>query len=204
MPTFKTENLSDFGRLALGLDHDFAELERLSGQLIRLELESDVGLERSVKLLHEFAERGQSIAQGVQVFGQALEEARGRAEGAAKLVAERATQIQRRKIELEQIQEKFGQLGAKVQAANAELAAMKNLTGADPSSVSASSDEQVRIPEQLRRIDAQLEGFLNEAQAIREEAKNASMRTVERNAESLFGTLQSVRRKLGQVIPATH
>ena len=114
-------------------------------------------------------------------------------------MADRAIEIQRRKEEQDQIQLKFGDLGAKVQQANLELASIKALSGGQ-----LSSEDRVRVPEQLRAMDARLENFIDEAGSIREEARAAKMRSVERNAESLFGTLQSVRRKLSAVIPAAH
>jgi len=48
------DTLSPFGRLAVTLDTDFSELSRLSGQIQRLDLDTDGDLDHAVKLLNEF------------------------------------------------------------------------------------------------------------------------------------------------------
>jgi uncharacterized phage infection (PIP) family protein YhgE len=199
MKSINTESLSPFGQLALKLDHDFCELERIGGQIERLAIDSDNGLERGLNLLAQFAQHGQNIAEGIQKFAKVLETSRERSEGAARIVSERAVLMQQRKQAQDQMQEKFGQLGVRVQKVSATIASFKKPTGA-----CFSEEEKKQIPEQLKSMDSYLIGFIEEAQTIKEEARQFNLKGVERNAESLYGTLQSARRKLSSVIGATH
>src|SRR4051812_13284852 len=99
--------LSPFGEAALKLDADFTEVERLASQVEQVDVHSDIGLERAIKLLKHFSECGQRIAEGIQVMAKSLEEARARTEAAANLVAARATEVQKRKEEEDQGLEGF-------------------------------------------------------------------------------------------------
>jgi len=54
MSSIRVDTLSPFGRLAVTLDTDFfPELSRLSGQIQRLDLDTDGDLDHAVKLLNE-------------------------------------------------------------------------------------------------------------------------------------------------------
>jgi hypothetical protein len=55
MPTIQLEHLTPFGRLAVKLDADFAELIRLSGQIQKADLQSDSGLTHAAKQVEERA-----------------------------------------------------------------------------------------------------------------------------------------------------
>lgn len=197
MSTLNTETLSPFGRWALQLDTDLTELKRLGAQIERLEIESDSGLEHALKLLAQFAHRGENITQGIQGFAQTLQDARSEAEAAATMVAARAQEIQARKQLQDQMQERISMLGKRVKEVSDSMTGIRK-------SEAGSLSEDPRITEQLREMDARLAEFVAEAQAIQLEARESHMRSIERNAESLFGTLQSARRKLGTVIPIAH
>ena len=167
------------------LDTDFSELIRISGQIERLEFQSDSGLERALKLLTQFAQHGQNITEGIQEFSQALQSARENSEKAATLVAERAQEVQQRKQTRDAMQEKIGQLGSKVKQLNETLST-------------------AREPEQLNALDSHLAAFIEEARTIKQEAAELNLKEIARNAESLFGTLQSARAKLSPVIATMH
>jgi chromosome segregation ATPase len=186
MGSLNTDSLSPFGSLAVKLDCDFSELERLSGQIQRLDIDSENGLDRAVKLLGQFAQHGQSITEGIQDFSKSLQAARESSEKAAALVFERALLIQQRKQEQEQLQEKLGQLGLKVKQVSETLA------------------NQSPLPEQIESLDSYLAEFMTEVQAIKDEASRTKLKGIERNAESLFGTLQSARRKLNALTQTKH
>ena len=94
MPSLHLDDLSSFGRLAVALDQHFLELTRLSGQIERLDIESESGLERAVKALNEFAEHGTSLSDGFQGLSNVLEEVRTRSEAAAQIVSARAQVIE--------------------------------------------------------------------------------------------------------------
>jgi chromosome segregation ATPase len=183
MSTIKVENLSSFGQLAVNLDNEFSELSRLSSELERQELQSDSGLERAIKLLKHFTVHGQNITEGIQEFSRSLQEAREKSELAARSVSERAILVQQRKQEQDQLLEKLGQLGEKVKEVTKTLSAV----------------DQTQIPEHLPALDTHLQDFMSQAHTIQEEARMRRLRGVERDAQSLFGSLESARRKLSTV-----
>src|SRR4051794_29616402 len=115
------QNLSSFGQAALALDNDFSELDRLGGQIERLEFESDAGFEKMQQLLTRFSECGQRIGEGVQTLARSLEEARGRAEKAATFVSERANQVHERHLEREQMFDRFRVLGESVRSVSSAV-----------------------------------------------------------------------------------
>lgn len=190
----KTAELSTFGQLALKLDSDFSGIERLAQQIERLDIRTDNGLEHAVKLMGQFAQYGQSISDGIQDFAKALDESRTRSEAAAALVAARAEEIQTRSREQNELQEKFNQLGAKVQVVNAGLLQMKK-----PTTENFSPEEREELSAKLKEMDSYLEMFVNEASCLKTEAEHGNLKRIGRDAESLHGTLISARSKLSSI-----
>src|SRR5437868_3477938 len=90
------KSLSEFGRVAVELDNDFQDFERLSEELERVSLDTDKGLDRSKQLLVKFSDCGQRIATNVRDLAKFLDESRSRAEKSAALVSSKALQIQAR------------------------------------------------------------------------------------------------------------
>lgn len=197
MASLSLETLSAFGRLAVQLDGDFSEMARLNEQMERLDIDSDSGLEHAVKLLGRFAQHGQNISENMKQFATSLQEARDRAEGAAKRVAERARQIEARTLRQNQIREKLKQVEEKVKAANSHL------TGFRQQSKTEFSDEKAQILSQLERLNSEMVRFIAETQAIKEEAGQAKFKRIERDAQAIIDTLQSARRKINSAISAT-
>lgn len=195
MANINPDTLTPFGKLALQLDHDFSELDRLSAQIERLEIESDSGLELATRLLAQFAKHGQGVAEGIQEFAKALETSRAGAERSAAIVGERAIAIQQRQSEQLHLQEKFQELGAKVQEASASIATLKSADEAE---------QKAQIPGRLREMEERLGAFAEEAKAIKDQARQIHFRRIEREAESLFGTLQSARTKIGASLSSLH
>ena len=193
LPAINTKNLSPFGQSALTLDNDFAELDRLSGQIERLSIESDSGMERAKELLVKFGECGQRISTGVQSLAKSLEETRSRAETAAQSVASRAALIQERHHENERMLDRFRSLGDKVREVSTALAALK------APAKGVTEEGKALIAKQLPEFNAQLETLTAEAQKLKDDAREANMKTLERNADSLYQTLQSARRKLASI-----
>jgi len=191
MPSIHLENLSSFGRLAVKLDTDFMELSRLSGQLERLDIESDSGLEHAIKLLSQFAQRAQDISEGMQEFSGSLLEARQRSEAATKIIEERALRVQQRKQQQDQLQQKLNQLEQSVKAANARLGGFrKEGKGA------MSDEERSEFKEELQRLTQSFASFIETAQAVKDEAGRLKFKRLEREAQSIRGTLQSLIRKI--------
>lgn len=73
MPSIRFKDLTPFGRLALKLDREFAEL---SDQLSGLNIESDGDLDQGVKQLERAAKTGQSMAESMQDFAVSLQATR--------------------------------------------------------------------------------------------------------------------------------
>jgi hypothetical protein len=189
------KDLSPFGVAALELDADFVELERLSGQLERLSIESESGLERAQRLLVKFGECGQRIGEGVTRFSKALEEAHARAEKAAQAVAVRAVAVKERRQESDELLERFRVLGTMVGEITAFLARYRK-----PPGNALSAEERHSIARQIPEIDARLGTLIDEAAKLKTDAQRSRMRGLERDADSLGQTLLSARRKLTEFI----
>jgi uncharacterized protein YoxC len=181
-----------FADSAINLDSAFTELEELSGQIERLDIESDSGLERAKQLLGKFAEAGQRIGDGVQVLAKSLEDSRSRAEAAAQIVSARAGDIQKRQEENDQMLSRFGALGESVKKISEKIVQFKK-----PAGEKLTEDERDALTKQLPELDSQLSGLIDEAQGLRVDAQQLKLKSVERNADSLSQTLLSARRKLG-------
>ncbi len=195
MPSLKLDTLSPFGRLAVKLDGDFAEFDRISGQIQRMEIQSDSDLDHAVKLLNKFAEHGRNISEGIQEFSKSLQDAREKSEASAKIVAERAQQVLQRKQEQDQLREKLAHVEQKAKAVNAGLAGIFT-----PPKAEISPHEKRAWTDQLGQLSVHLTGFIEEVGAIREEAGRAHFTGITRDTDSLLGTLQSAQRKLSTVL----
>ena len=191
MSSINLENLSAFGKVAVALDNDFAEFERLGGQIERLSVDSDNELERAQQLLAKFGECGERIGNGMQGLAKSLEEIRTHAEKAAQTVSARLPQIQERLKEHEQMKERLRALSEMVRGVSEAVGQLKK-----PAGEKFSDEEKALITNQLAEFDKQLGGLVEQARKLHEDARNAKMKSLERNADSLSQTLQSARRKL--------
>jgi chromosome segregation ATPase len=187
MPSIRMDELSPFGRLALKLDGDFSELSRLSGQLERLDLESESDLDHAVKLLSQFSQHGQEFAQDMQEFSKSLKEAHERSEAAAKSVGERAHQVQERHQRRSQLQDKLALVEHDIKTASAMLAGSRK-------------DDKLIIKAQFEQLSQKLVGFIESGQAIKEEAVRLKFKRIEREALSMLDTLQALRRKIQSIL----
>jgi chromosome segregation ATPase len=192
MPSIQLDTLSAFGRAALKLDTDFSELTRLGRQIERLDIDSDSGLERALKLLEEFAQHGTNISEGIQHFSKYLQEAREQSEIAAKTVSERAQLVLQRKQQQNQTREKLNQLEEKVKGANASLSGFKK--------ENFSESEKRELRAELERLNGDLKTFLAEAQTIKDEAGQSNFKNIERDAQNLLDALRSSSRRVDKVI----
>lgn len=195
MPSIRPEDLTPFGRLAVKLDSEFAELARACSRIAKVDVESDGGLDEGVKLLNRVARYGESIAASMQEFSKALQEARDQAEAGTRLAAEKAQLIQERRRRQDELQEKLTRLQDEVKAAGQELAA-----SGEPRKSPASSDEKRRIAAGLESLQAPLARFVEAAQALKAEAAQANFRRLERQAVSMLDSLQAARRRIAQAL----
>ncbi len=189
------KNLSSLSLLAMELDGHFLELSRISGQIERLDIESESGLNHAVKLLNQFAEHGKNIAEGIQGFAKVMQETRERSELAAKSVAERAQLIYERKQKQNQIREELDRVKENVQAANMNLTSLRK----DGTS-EFTGEERARIKAGLEKINKDLKAFLVDVQAIKETAGQANFKSIQHEAKDLLDALRSSSRKIDKVI----
>ena len=188
--------MSPFGQIALKLNESFEELDRLSGQMERLSIESDSGLEKGKQILVKFSECSMSIVGDIQTLAKTLEESRIRAEKAAQYVASRANAIQARHDETERLTGRFQSLADKVRELSGTIASLKK-----PAGEKITAEDQKRMGAKLPGLDGDLADLTDEAARLQIEAREANMKTLERDAESLGQSLASARRKLAAHAP---
>jgi chromosome segregation ATPase len=186
------KSLSSFARAALALDAEFSKFARLSEELERLQVGSDRGLDRAQALLAELAECRERFGPASEELARSLEEARQRTAHAAEQVAGRESAVRDRQAHVEQLVGRYKTLGEMV-------ARVQELAGALRKSGSAGLDQAVtsKLPE----LDAQLALLVEEARKLMQEAHAANMKALERNADSLRQSLQTVRNKFGMMAP---
>lgn len=197
VPNIRPEDLSPFGRLALRLDQEFAELARAGEQMARVDAESDAGLDEGLKILNRVAQRGQSLAGTMQQFSQALQEARDKAEAATRLVAQRAQLLKERRLRQDQLEERLSRIKDELKAAGAGLAAASKPLPGRPT-----EDDKRRIAAELQKVLEPLDGFIAAALAVKAEAGAGNFKRLERQADSIIDSLRASRLKLSQALDA--
>jgi len=194
MPSIRLEDLTPFGRLALQLDREFAELARVGGLIEKVDLGTDAGLDEGVKILTRVAAHGQNIAATMQDFGKALQEARDKAEAATKRVAERAELIKKRRQEQDALQEKLGVLKEGLKTLGA------GFSGAAKPAGELTDEDRRRIAADLEALQAPMTKFVEAAQAIKAECARANFKRLERQADAVIDSLQASRKKIAQAL----
>jgi|GEM_PF-2149198 len=198
MPTHEAKNESPLTRSVLKLDDDFSELERLSAQLDRLPLDSESAFEKAKHFLARFGDCSLRIGNGIQAMAAALEESRVRAEKAAELVATRAVLVQQRQQQNDKLLEAFRGIGEKVRDVTAEVALI-----CQPEGSVLSPEERAALPEKLSVMDSQLGQLIEAAHSIKAAAREASLKTLETNADALEQSMKAARRRLTSALDST-
>ena len=150
-----SKNASPLARSVLALDIHFSELIRLGHKINDLGMKSDSDFEQAEKLMKHFAEHGEGVASEVVLMSQALNDARAQAESAAKLVAERAEQLQTRRSEEQKKMEAFRLLGEKVRDLTVQLSSLKA-----PENAQTSVEDQTKMSAQLSMLETQLQPLI--------------------------------------------
>lgn len=194
MSSIRPEDLTPFGRIALRLDQEFAALTRAGEQIAGVDLETDGGLDEGVKILNRVAAQGQSLAETMQGFALALQEARDKSEAATKLVAERAELIQERRRREDQLAERLAQIKQAIAAAGAALA------GLGAAGAALGDADKRRVAAELGKLREPMDRFIAAAEAIKAEAAGGKFRRVERQAESVIDSLKASRRKIADAL----
>jgi hypothetical protein len=186
-----SKDLSAFAQAALTLDAEFAQFERLSGELERLEIDSDSGLERGRLLLTRVSECGQRVGVDIQALASALTEAQARAQAAAQAVSVRADLVQARQQQVNVLADRFKALGEMVRAVTEAVGQLK-LSGKSELSPEAKGLLAQHLPE----LESRLGGLIDEALNIKLEARSAQMKGLERDADSMAQSIQAVQKKI--------
>jgi len=186
-----TLTLSEFGQAAVTLDSALVEFEKLVGEFDRLVLQSDKGLERGLTLLDEISACRNRLEAGMQLLSQTLTQARTRNEQAEKIVAEKGMLLEGRRREAEQMFARFKTLGDAVVQINTSLIHLK-----DQAAAGMSDDDKAMLVNRFPEVGAQLEILIEQAKKLVEEAREAGLKTLERNADSLRQSLASAHNRI--------
>ena len=163
----------------LRLENHLAELERVGGKITSMEVSSDVDLEHMQKLLSLFAECGEEISEEVRNLSMQLQQAQSRAEAIAREVSQQANALKVRRSEQQEYLERLSRLGERVHELNATLTADNDSSKPD-------------IPV----ITEQLAALIGELQDLRNAARTSRLKSLERTADSLAQSLQSLQARL--------
>lgn len=183
---------SELVKSVLKLDAHFSDLERLGEKLNGMELKTEFDYEQAQRYLNLFAECGQGISDEIMNLSGRLNEARIRAEGVTKTVAEKAEQLNARKTEAQKKFDEFRALGEKVRAMSDAMAQLRK-----PEGEKLSAEDRAQLAMRLAEFENQLSPLIEQAQNLRKDAHDSKMKTLEQNADSLTQTLRAIRQKLG-------
>lgn len=180
------------------LSADFAELDTLSGQLERLELDSNTAFTKAQQILGKFSTCSLRIGEGVQKLAQSLEVARTNAEKAAELVATRAVAVRQRQDENERLAEQFAAITEQVKKVATIVAQLRK-----PEGEQYSPEERAALPQQMAPLEELMERLVAEARRIKLAARDASLTSLQREADSLEQSISSARQRLSASLQAT-
>jgi chromosome segregation ATPase len=182
------------------LDSRFAELQRLAHRINGLEMSSESELKQAERLFLEFTENGQAVAEDIQAFVAALNEARSSAEAAAQKVGEKAEQLRLRKTEIQEKMDQFHQLNERVSQLNETLLSFKRAEGEE-----LTDTDRQELRSKLAAMTGQLDEYISEAKAFQELGHQSNIKYLQQNADSMKQSLMVVRTKIqGLVTGPTH
>jgi hypothetical protein len=190
----KTKQDSPLVKSVLALDNYLTELDRVGTKINSTDMTSDFDLEYVQKLMARFAECGQGVSEEVTNLSTQLQEAQARAETVAQGVSKQAELLNIRRNEQDKKLEEFRVLGEKVRELTAVIAQFR-----PPQGEALTAEDRAKLTSNIPGFDAQLAVLVEELQNLRKSARDSRMKALEKNAESLVQTLQSVRKKLGDL-----
>jgi hypothetical protein len=193
----KNKDQSALVKSVLSLDNYFSDLERLSSRIEEMELKSDFDLNQARQLMSRFAEAAQSVSLEIVSLAAFLDEARAKAEANGKIVAAKAEELQLRQNEQELKLSAFRALTGKVTILNENLKLLKKTDGEE-----FSDSERAAVNHRLADLKLQLQPLIDEANILKDQARNAKMKVLEQNADSLSQSLSAVSQKLSTFQPA--
>lgn len=189
--TNKTNRNSPLVTSVLALDNYLSELERIGGKINAADLQEDFDVDHIQKLMSRFAECGKGISEEVANLSAHLQQAQIRAEGIARGVSQQAEILNTRRLEQNDKVEEFRRLGERVRDLNAVIAKFRA-----PNRDRLNDTERAQLKAELPAFEAQLNAVIEELQNLRSSAREAHMKGLEKNAESLVQTLRAAQQKL--------
>jgi hypothetical protein len=175
----------------LALDQHLSELERVGDKINSTDMTTDVDMEHMQKLLTRFAECGKGVSEQVMNLSRLLNEARQRAEDVSRNVSIQIERLNVRTTEQNEKMERFRLLGERVRELNAAISEFRR-----PKGQSLTEEDRAKLAASIPAFDAELSVLIEELLALGQSARDSRMKSLQKNAESLAQTLQSVRKKL--------
>jgi len=188
--SIKTKDLGVLARSALTLEEDFKEIERLNAALAKFREGTETNLDHAQKLLNKFGEVGLRIGEEIQLLAKALDEGRQRAELATQGVAESAAFIRKRQEESSSIFGRFQSLVTRAQEISASLAHIGRGGG------SATNEDKTAFMSLLPELEQKLGALADDASQIKDEARIAHLKDLERDAEAMVQNLRTTHQKI--------
>lgn len=189
------KNLSEFAQAALALDAELIKFDKLTKDLENQSIDTERGLEKARTLLTQFEESNRQIGVGMQTLAGALDTARQKLEAGAQLAATRAQAVNDRQQQAAQLLERFRTLGDMVNKVNGAVSQLRKPTG-DELTIEEKQQLSTRLPE----FNTQLGILVDEARRLMEDAHEANMEVLKRNADSLRQTLHAASNRLTMFI----
>src|SRR5262249_17963400 len=183
----KKEDATALVAAALALDDELETFEQLAREVARLPLDSQKSLERAAEVLRHAASSDERLAERVGGLVAAIAETRRRREAGAKLVQDRATEIEARSTTFAQLLESYRGIGS----------AASEITQRLQSLVQSAPAEREAALAEVRHKVAELAA---RAQELMKEADGAGFSDVARQADGLRQQLLAGLNKVSLVV----
>jgi len=182
---------SPLAATVLALQNHLEELERIGNKINSIDMSGDVDVEHVQKLMARFAESGQGVWEEIRSLSGHLQHAQASAEAVANGVARQAEAFKARTLEQQEHLNKFSLLGEKVRAINTAMSEFRK-----PRGEGFTESERTALRTKIQDLEGELIALIAELQDLRDAARGARMRKLEKDAESLAQTLQAVHAKI--------
>lgn len=191
----KAAEQSELVKTVISLDSNFSSLERLSGRIGDIELNTEFDYSQIRRLMLAFAESATAVADEIVLLAQLIADAKNRSEEAAKVVAAKAELLQSRNNDEASKVEAFRELMVKVNQLNEEMKVLQSSASAE-----LSTEEKNRITQELAKFEMRLHPLIEEAQVIKKDAQTSRFKGLEQNADALGQSLKTASSKLTVVL----
>ena len=149
------KSLSEFAQAALNLDFEFTQFGRIAGELERVSILSEKGLDKARALLGDLDACGKKIGTGMQALANALDQARENTEKLATAVSSRAVEVNQRQEESAHMFERLRVLGEMAKTITGAVVKLKKT-----SDENITDEDRALISAQLPEVNTQLGVFV--------------------------------------------